>query len=137
MQEGSMPVRFRGATIGLALLAGAGVAVAQVPPNSGSHPQDSITHAPPPARPLSQLQLTPDQKMTILNAVREERPKASSPVNFVASVGASVPPSIELYILPDRVLAQMPVAKAVKYTTVQNQIVLVDPTTMRVVEVIQ
>jgi hypothetical protein len=31
----------------------------------------------------------------------------------------------------------MPVAKAVKYTTVQNTIVLVDPTTMRVVEVIQ
>ena len=60
----------------------------------------------------------------------------ASPVNFVASVGAPVPPSIELYLLPDGVLAQVPEAKVVKYTTVQNQIVLVDPTTMRIVDVI-
>jgi hypothetical protein len=40
-------------------------------------------------------------------------------------------------MLPDSVLAQLPETKAVKYTTVQNQIVLVDPLTMRVVEVIK
>jgi hypothetical protein len=38
--------------------------------------------------------------------------------------------------LPDAALAAVPDAKIVKYTTVQNQIVLVDPTTMRVVDVI-
>ena len=69
--------------------------------------------------------------------MRQDSAKAASPVNFIASVGAPVPPSIELYVLPDSILAQLPEAKAVKYTVVQNQIVLVDPTTMRVVEVIR
>jgi hypothetical protein len=68
--------------------------------------------------------------------VRKDSKTASS-VNFVVAVGAPVPPSIELYMLPDVALAEIPVAKLVKYTTVQNQVVLVDPTTMRVVDVIR
>ena len=47
------------------------------------------------------------------------------------------PPVIELYILPESALVTAPEAKGVKYTMVQNQIVLVDPTTMRVVDVIR
>jgi hypothetical protein len=39
-------------------------------------------------------------------------------------------------VLPDRALATVPEARSVKYTVVQKQIVLVDPTTMRVVDVI-
>ena len=57
-------------------------------------------------------------------------------INFMTSIGAAVPPSIELYVLPDAALSAVPDAKIVKYTTVQNRIVLVDPTTMRVVDVI-
>ena len=48
-----------------------------------------------------------------------------------------VPPSIELYLLPDNALAEVPEAKAVKYTVVQNQVVLVDPTTMRIIDVLR
>jgi hypothetical protein len=47
-----------------------------------------------------------------------------------------VPPQLELYVLPDRALATVPAAKTVKYTQVHDQIVLVDPTTMRVVDII-
>jgi hypothetical protein len=50
------------------------------------------------------------------------------------NAGAQVPPATELYFLPDRALATAP--KATKYTVAQNRVVLVDPTTMRVVEVI-
>jgi len=129
-----MPIRLCCATMAIVLAASAGVAVAQTPPTSGA--DDSITHAPPPARPSSQLQLTPEQKVAILAAVRRDSVKAS-PINFVASVGAPVPPSIELYMLPDGIIAQVPETKVVKYTMVQEQLVLVDPTTMRVVEVIK
>jgi hypothetical protein len=63
--------------------------------------------------------------------------KAVEPtVSFVPSVGAPVPPVIELYILPDAALAQVPAAKTVKYTVVKNQLLLVDPTNMRVVDII-
>jgi Protein of unknown function (DUF1236) len=128
--------RLRGAVIALALAA-AGLAAAQTPPSPGRPADESIKDVPPPARPLSQLALTPEQRTTILNAVRQDSAKPASPVNFVVSVGAQVPPSIELYVLPDIILEQVPEAKVVKYTTVQNQVVLVDPTSMRVVEVIR
>jgi hypothetical protein len=131
-----MPISLRCATVALALVAGVGLAAAQTPPTIPGGADDSISHAPPPARPLSQLQLTPEQRTMILNAIRRDSAKVASPVSFIASVGASVPPSIELYLLPDGVVAEVPEAKVVKYTTVQNQIVLVDPITMRVVEVI-
>jgi len=48
-----------------------------------------------------------------------------------------VPPSIELNYLPVAALSQAPEAQALKYTMVQNQVVLVDPMTMRIVEVIR
>ncbi|MEA2906055.1 MAG: hypothetical protein QOI12_3442 [Alphaproteobacteria bacterium] len=133
-----MKTRFHCGLIALTLIAGTAAAPAQTPPGAVGQGNDSIEYAPPPtSAPSQQLQLTPAQKTSILNAVRKEAAKPASPINFVVSVGAPVPPSIELYILPDGVLAEVPDAKIVKYTTVQNQIVLVDPTTMRVVDVLE
>lgn len=132
-----MHMRLRCAAMGLALVTSAGLAIAQTPPASGGSTEHGIRHDAPPAHALSKLQLSPEQRMTILNAVRQETAKGPSPVNFAASPGAPVPPSIELYMLPDRVLAEVPETKVVKYTTVQDQIVLVDPLTMRVVDVIK
>jgi hypothetical protein len=82
------------------------------------------------------LRLTEAQKDTIAAAVRKANKPVDTPPSFVASVGAPVPPAIELHILPDDALAQVPQAKAVKYTVMKDQLVLVDPTTMRVVELI-
>jgi hypothetical protein len=84
----------------------------------------------------AQLRLTEDQKGAIADAVRRDPKKIVEPPRFVVSLGGSVPPAIELYMLPDGVLAELPAAKSVKYTVVQDQLVLVDPTTMRVVDVI-
>jgi hypothetical protein len=86
--------------------------------------------------PAGQLQLTPEQKTVIYNAVRPTDGKVNAPGNVPATVGAEVPPATELYFLPDGALATAPEAKAIKYTVAQNRVVLVDPTTMRVVEVI-
>jgi hypothetical protein len=85
----------------------------------------------------AKLRLTDAQKAAIASAIRKENKAVTPPPSFVVSVGAPVPPVIELYILPDDVLAQVPPVRAVKYTVVQNEIVLVDPTTMRVVDVIR
>jgi hypothetical protein len=59
-----------------------------------------------------------------------------APSRFPATVGAEVPPMIELYMLPDDVLAANPVTKLYKYTMVQDQVVIVDPTNMRAIAVI-
>jgi len=131
-----MTIRRAISVLGMAVVTG--VAVAQTPPTTPGSQQNAITEpgAPPASSPSQQLQLTNAQRLAIANAVRRDGGKPASRVGFATSVGAPVPPQIELYILPDAALAAVPDAKIVKYTMVQNQIVLVDPTTMRVVDVI-
>jgi Protein of unknown function (DUF1236) len=81
------------------------------------------------------LELTPAQRNLIYQAVHRDKSK-EAPSRFVARIGADVPPMIELYALPDQVLADNPVTKLYKFTRVDEQVVLVDPTKMRVVAVI-
>jgi hypothetical protein len=81
------------------------------------------------------LELTPVQRSVIYQAVHRDKSRAA-PNRFAATIGADVPPMIELYALPDEVVADNPVAKLYKFTRVDEQVVLVDPTKMRVVAVI-
>jgi Protein of unknown function (DUF1236) len=81
------------------------------------------------------LDLTPAQRSVIYQAVHRDK-NAVAPNRFAARIGAEVPPMIELYMLPDQILADNPVAKLYRFTRVDEQVVLVDPTKMRVVAVI-
>ncbi len=81
------------------------------------------------------LELTAAQKSAIYRAVHQEKSKVA-PSRFATNVGADVPPMIELYTLPDDILANNPVTKLFKFTRVDDQVVLVDPTNMRVIDVI-
>ena len=112
----------------LALVGVSGPATAQTPPSASLGAVD----------PSAPLQLTPAEKTAILNAVRQDnaKPSTSTPPESPVSVGVQLPPSIALKILPDAALAQAPAAKTVQYTMIGNQVVLVDPTNMRVVDII-
>jgi hypothetical protein len=112
-------------TILFALVCGIGAVAAQLGP-----PSQSQTTNPAP------IQLNATQRAAIVTAVRDTRipPPGHS---FSLAVGARVPPSIELYALPVAALSQAPEAWDLKYTMVQNQVVLVDPANMRVVDVIR
>jgi hypothetical protein len=79
--------------------------------------------------------LTSSQRSAIYAEVVKDKSKAS-PKNFSPVAGADVPPMIELYTLPDDAVADVPAAKMYKYTLVENKVVLVDPTHMRVIDVI-
>ncbi len=81
------------------------------------------------------LELTAAQKSAIYQAVHKDKGKVA-PSHFATNVGADVPPMIELYALPDDVVADNPVTKLYKFTKVEDQVVLVDPTKMRVMAVI-
>lgn len=127
-----MKPSFCHAMFALVLLGGVGAASAQI----GSTPpaiQDTIGRGDPQS---TQLRLTEAQRSAIAAAVRRDNKAVEPSVSFVPSVGAPVPPAIELYMLPDAILAEVPAAKLVKYTVVKNQLILVDPTNMRVVEII-
>jgi hypothetical protein len=81
------------------------------------------------------LILSPAQRMAIYDRVSKDKSKVA-PKDFSPVIGADVPPMIELYMLPDEAVAGVPAAKLYKYTMVESKVVLVDPTKMRIVDVI-
>jgi hypothetical protein len=113
----------------MALVAASAPATAQTPPSASLGAAD-------PAAPLA---LTPAERAAIFAAVRQDKAKPDSkmPPDAPLSVGVQLPASIALRILPDAALAQAPAAKTVQYTLIGNQVVLVDPTNMRVVDIIK
>lgn len=88
-----------------------------------------------PSGVAASLSLTTAQQSAIYRAVSVDKSKVS-PAQFPTRVGANVPPMIELYTLPDHILAENPVANFYQYTMTDDQVVLVDPTKMQVVAVI-
>jgi Protein of unknown function (DUF1236) len=81
------------------------------------------------------LELTAAERSAIYAAVSKDRSKVS-PQRFPAVIGAEVPPMINLYALPDDIVAGIPAAKLYECTMVEDKVVLVDPTRMRVVDTI-
>ena len=127
-----MKDRLHCGTIALALLSGIGLAAAQGNfPGAGGDTQSGAASQP------SQLKLSPAQRSAILNSVLQNTAKITAPTKFQASVGGPVPPSIELYTLPSGAASQSLELRSLKYTMTQNQVVLVDPTTMRVIDILR
>ena len=83
----------------------------------------------------SQLELTPAQRNAIYQEVHKGTRKVA-PSRFASDVGAEVPPVTDLYTLPDDILAADPETQPYKFTDVDDQVVIVDPTKMRVIAVI-
>lgn len=81
------------------------------------------------------LILSPAQRTAIYDQVSKDKSKVA-PKDFSPVIGADVPPMIELYMIPDDAVAGVPAAKLYKYTMVEGKVVLVDPTKMRIVDVI-
>lgn len=126
----------------IALLTILAVTPTQVAAQSGSSPG---LPAPPPntidpgttsLRPGQRPNLSAEQRSTIFRAVQADKNKAAR-TKFPVEIGADVPPALELHSLPDDALIAVPVAKMFKCVVIDDKVVLIDPTTMRVAEVIE
>ena len=107
------------------------IAQAQTPsPPAGTTTPPAVSNAQAP------VALTEAQKAAILDAINQKGLPAKPSLAFRPAQGEMVPPSIELYQLPDNAISHAPEAKNLKYTMMDNQVVLVDPLTMRVVDTI-
>jgi hypothetical protein len=83
-----------------------------------------------------QLGLTPVQRKAIYNSVMRQRvPTSSRGIN--ATIGAPVPPSAALLDLPDQTAIDGGEGGFLKYAMVADDVVVVDPIAMRVVDVIR
>jgi len=87
--------------------------------------------------PSMALQLTPQQRTAIYRGVIGNKLRTPPPANLPTTVGTQIPPATELYTLPDAVMAEAPSAKFYRYTVAQDRVVIVDPTNLKVVDVIQ
>jgi hypothetical protein len=111
---------------GLVLSIGTGQACAQSSALDETAGPDGITQ---------NLQLTPVQKSAIYNAVMQQHMQSSSE-RIAAKIGAPVPPSTPLYDLPDQAALGAGADNPLKYAMVGSDIVVIDPISMRVVDVI-
>jgi hypothetical protein len=82
------------------------------------------------------LALTAGQRSAIYNIVIRERAKPHAD-QIIVTVGAPVPPTINLVDLPDQATVNNPSAALLKYAMVHGDVVVVDPVAMRVVDVIR
>jgi len=105
----------------LALLTSTGVAIAA---DAGSTSKDH-------------LNLTSAQQKEIWQSVSKQNMKGTTPTGFRPAVGAVVPGSIQLHAMPGDATKQVPAVRSYEYTMLQNEVLLIDPTSKKIVDIIR
>jgi len=105
-----------------------------LPAAAQDRPAHPGTETNPAAMP--DLKLSVEQRQTIYSSISNQRQKETAPPNFQAAVGAVVPTSIETQQLPKTIVELMPALKDYEFAMVANQVLLVDPKTKQVIEII-
>ena len=94
-----------------------------------------ITSEPAPTQTVvttQPLQLSPVQRQTVYSTIVRER-VAPAQATVTYRVGMHVPPTAQLYAVPQTVAVEVPAIQSYKYMLVNGRVVLVDPSTSEVV----
>lgn len=84
------------------------------------------------------IDLTPAQKATIYRTVIKEPVARGMPMPDVhLDIGRELPPGVQLYTLPSAAVAEIPSMQVFRYTIVRDEVLLVDPDSRKVVEIIR
>lgn len=127
-----MRTRLLIAVVGSTLML-AGAAPVSAQPAPAANPAAS----PPAAAPSTSLELTPEQRQLIMTSVSSKTSQSTAaPPTFHPAVGATVPPSVEVSPMPDTLSQVVPKLKGYEYAFVSGQVLLIDPNSKQVVEVI-
>ncbi len=84
----------------------------------------------------SALKLTSTQRHEIYQDVSKQKMSQAIPAKFAATVGEMVPSSVKLGRLPASAIKQVPAAKSYKYAMLGEDVVLVNPSSKKVADVI-
>jgi hypothetical protein len=82
------------------------------------------------------IKLSAEQRQTIYASINNQKQKETAPATFIAQVGAVVPTTVELQPMPKTIVELIPELKDYEYAMVTNQVLLVDPKSKQVVEII-
>jgi hypothetical protein len=103
------------------------------PPNSRTAPttaRDETKSGPPAA-------LSSEQHAKIRDTLRVEKSERLTNVPFSTKVGEAIPGTVHLYVLPVSIMEYAPQYRGYEYILVGDEILIVDPRTMRIVAVIE
>jgi len=84
----------------------------------------------------SNTQLTSEQRTKISTVVKSHSEARVSNVNFAVSVGTVVPRTVKIVALPEEVIVIHPAWRGYRFFIVNDQIVIVEPDSLRIVAVI-
>ncbi|GGE39443.1 hypothetical protein GCM10007276_15980 [Agaricicola taiwanensis] len=101
----------------------------------GAHAQTTITTTT--TQPAPQVVFTPEQT-TVIRRTFVEAPPPADPIVLDEDliVGGIVPGSVPLQPVPSTIVTEVPNAQSYHYAVVGNEVVFVEPSTRRVVAVI-
>jgi Protein of unknown function (DUF1236) len=102
------------------------------PPNSRMAPgtaRDETKSGPPAA-------LSSEQHVKIRDTLRIEKSERLTSVPFSTKVGEAIPGTVHLYVLPVSIMEYAPQYRGYEYILVGDEILIVDPRTLRIVAVI-
>src|SRR5580692_9338399 len=102
------------------------------PPNSRTAPataKDETKSGPPAA-------LSSEQHTKIRDTLRVEKSERLTNVPFSTKVGEAIPGTVHLYVLPVSIVEYAPQYRGYEYILVGDEILIVDPRTLRIVAVI-
>jgi hypothetical protein len=120
-------------TAALVAAAGISAAVAQALGPSEAHGSEAHGSS---ANVQPSIALTASQKSAIYSAVLRQRLRGASPADIPLIVGAPVPRSAPLLALPDEAVGDEYTAQFLKYAIVEENVVLVDSISMRVIDIV-
>jgi len=80
--------------------------------------------------------LSADEELNIYQQVHKSASKETVPAGFRPEIGAKIPGSIALDSLPGDLTNHLPGLRKYDYVMAQNRVVLVDPATRKVVDVL-
>ena len=81
------------------------------------------------------LEITPQQERTVYTNIYGQRVVTETTPQYDVTVGAVLPAEVQMYEVPATV--EYAPVRQYRYVTVGNRVVLVEPTTRRVIRVIQ
>ena len=115
----------------LASFAAAAPAAAQ-----GPAPSNTVAGEVPPKPPLK---LTDEQKQRVAQAINGQDTLAKLPAGFAPAVGARAPSedAVAEYPLPRPLVYEVPVLKQYYYVQLADQVLIVDPMTKTVAEIVE
>ena len=83
------------------------------------------------------IELNPAQRQTIFQSVSNGGKNNAAPNGFRVAVGETVPNGIELAPVSNTLTTLIPATDGLEVAMVEKQVVLVDPTNMRIAEVLK